>query len=140
MLRDGDDTGLWHLIDSSMKYIFIHGHIHLFNFISSFYRAATIIGNIPWIAEYAKQVPGVGKDLKAFRSFGMTQASIRKTQGSQHRDLFHYLVIALGLFRFLWLTTVSRSLTKKASKNNRFHSVKSSQMELWLSLRVSTLF
>jgi len=72
MLRDGDKDGLWHLLEGGM-------------------RTATILGHVPWIVPFVKPLPGVGEDLKQFRIFGIAQAIRRKKEGSQIRDLFHYL-------------------------------------------------
>jgi len=55
-------------------------------------RTAVLIGHIPWVGEYVKFLPGVGKGPKRLRAFSMRQLSIRKNEGSGKRDLFYYLV------------------------------------------------
>lgn len=91
MLQDGDKTGFWHLIEGSMRLAFIHNERWI-NLISIPCRAATMLGNIPWFVQFAKCIPGVGEDLKAFRAFGISQATIRRDAGSKYKDLFYYLV------------------------------------------------
>jgi hypothetical protein len=61
---------------------------------------------VPWLPFYVLRIPGLGKDVKAFREFAMSRAVTRKLQGSLTKDLFHHLAsLFLGfiLSRLTWL-------------------------------------
>ncbi|KAF8442381.1 cytochrome P450 [Boletus edulis BED1] len=80
MLRDGDKDNTWHLLESGLP-------------------LALILTHVPWLGKYYVRVPGIGSDLKKFRSFCQERASLRRTQGSQSKDLFHYLIDEAGVER-----------------------------------------
>lgn len=52
-----------------------------------------VLSHVPWLGKYYVKLPGIGEDLKKFRMFCQERASLRRLQGSQSKDLFHYLVI-----------------------------------------------
>ena len=47
---------------------------------------------IPWIAPFLKALPGAGNALKKFQSIEASYATQRVAGGSQHKDLWYYLV------------------------------------------------
>ena len=50
-----------------------------------------MLGHIPWIGRYAKSLP-VSMDLKRFRAFTVQRFLLRKSEGSERKDLFYHLV------------------------------------------------
>jgi hypothetical protein len=57
------------------------------------HRTALVLSHVPWLGKYYVKLPGIGEDLKKFRMFCQERATLRRSQGSQSKDLFHYLVI-----------------------------------------------
>ncbi|KAG1747161.1 cytochrome P450 [Suillus paluster] len=80
MLRDGDKDNTWHLLESGLP-------------------TALVLSHLPWLGKYYVKLPGIGEDLKKFRMFCQERAMLRRTQGSQSKDLFHYLIDEAGLER-----------------------------------------
>ncbi|KIJ62772.1 hypothetical protein HYDPIDRAFT_41487 [Hydnomerulius pinastri MD-312] len=80
MLRDGDKDNTWHLLESGLP-------------------LALILTHVPWLGKYYVKLPGIGADLKKFRSFCQERATLRRSQGSQSKDLFHYLIDEEGVER-----------------------------------------
>lgn len=78
MIHEGDSEGLWHLLKGGL-------------------RTATLIGHIPWVGMYVKNLPGVGMDLKRFRAFAMQRFLLRKDEGSGQKDLFYHLADEAGV-------------------------------------------
>jgi len=58
-----------------------------------FLRTALVLSHVPWLGKYYVKLPRLGEDLKKFRMFCQERATLRRSQGSQSKDLFHYLVI-----------------------------------------------
>ncbi|KAF9651179.1 cytochrome P450 [Thelephora ganbajun] len=77
MLRDGDLTGHWPLIESGMK-------------------AFALIGHLPWLARFMMLVPGSKNDLDNMRKACFERAILRKKKGTKQKDLFYYLSDELG--------------------------------------------
>ena len=50
------------------------------------------MSHVPWTGYFYVKIPGVGRGLKAFRSYAIQRATIRKAQGSQNKDIFYHLV------------------------------------------------
>ncbi|OJA16411.1 hypothetical protein AZE42_05499 [Rhizopogon vesiculosus] len=80
MLRDGDKDNTWHLLESGLP-------------------IALVLSHVPWLGKYYVKLPGIGEDLKKFRMFCQQRATLRRSQGSQSKDLFHYLIDEAGLER-----------------------------------------
>jgi len=80
MMRDGDKDDIWHLLESGLP-------------------TALVLSHLPWLGKYYAKVPGIGKDLKKFRSFCGERAAIRRLQGSQMKDLFYHLIDESGVER-----------------------------------------
>ncbi|KAG0705711.1 cytochrome P450 [Suillus ampliporus] len=80
MLRDGDKDNTWHLLESGLP-------------------TALVLSHVPWLGKYYVKLPAIGEDLKKFRTFCQERAMFRRTQGSQSKDLFHYLIDEAGLER-----------------------------------------
>ncbi|KIK98681.1 hypothetical protein PAXRUDRAFT_31013 [Paxillus rubicundulus Ve08.2h10] len=80
MLRDGDKDDTWHLLESGLP-------------------LALILSHVPWLGQYYIKLPGIGADLKKFRSFCQERALRRHHQGSQSKDLFHHLIDEAGIER-----------------------------------------
>jgi hypothetical protein len=80
MLRDGDKDNTWHLLESGLP-------------------LALILTHLPWLGKYYVRLPGIGANLKKFRSFCQERASLRRSQGSQCKDLFHHLIDEAGVER-----------------------------------------
>ncbi|KAH7927912.1 cytochrome P450 [Leucogyrophana mollusca] len=80
MLRDGDIDNTWHLLESGLP-------------------TALVLTHVPWLGTYYAKLPGVGQSLKKFRSYCQERASLRRSQGSQAKDLFHYLIDESGVER-----------------------------------------
>ncbi|KAL4246842.1 Cytochrome P450 superfamily protein [Abortiporus biennis] len=51
----------------------------------------TIFDSLPWLAYFARNVPGLGEDVKRMREMGIGKAALRNKQGSKTKDLFYYL-------------------------------------------------
>ncbi|KAH7913197.1 cytochrome P450 [Hygrophoropsis aurantiaca] len=80
MLRDGDKDDTWHLLESGLP-------------------TALVLTHVPWLGRYYAKLPGVGQNLKKFRTYCQERASLRRAQGSQSKDLFHYLIDEAGVER-----------------------------------------
>ncbi|KAG6330511.1 hypothetical protein ID866_8578 [Astraeus odoratus] len=80
MLRDGDKDNTWHLLESGLP-------------------LALVLSHVPWLGKYYVMLPGIGEDLKKFRSFCEERALRRRSQGSLTKDLFHYLIDEAGIER-----------------------------------------
>ncbi|KAI5982762.1 cytochrome P450 [Pisolithus marmoratus] len=80
MLRDGDKDNTWHLLESGLP-------------------LALVLSHVPWLGKYYTSLPGIEDDLKKFRSYCQARALHRRTQGSQTKDLFHYLIDEEGIER-----------------------------------------
>ncbi|KAH7884698.1 cytochrome P450 [Phlebopus sp. FC_14] len=80
MLRDGDRDKTWHLLESGLP-------------------LALVLTHVPWLGKYYVKLPGIGADLKKFRTFCQDRATLRRIQGSQSKDLFHYLIDEAGVER-----------------------------------------
>ncbi|PPR03076.1 hypothetical protein CVT24_012389 [Panaeolus cyanescens] len=73
MIKDGDTTGLWHLLEGGQ-------------------RNAIFMSHVPWFGQLALRLPGFATDLKAFRVYAKGRAMARKKNGSPHMDIFHHLI------------------------------------------------
>lgn len=80
MLRDGDKDNTWHLLESGLP-------------------LALVLSHVPWLGKYYASLPSIGEDLKKFRSYCQARALRRHAQGSQTKDLFHYLIDEEGIER-----------------------------------------
>ena len=58
----------------------------------AFYRAVTLLGHVPWLAEFLALVPAVVNALDEMKQLYFDRAVARKKEGTREKDLFHYLV------------------------------------------------
>lgn len=56
---------------------------------------AIVFEHMPWLAPFAKRVPGFGHNLKSLRAMALERTTQRYTNGSDCKDLFYYLVSTL---------------------------------------------
>ncbi|EIW84003.1 high nitrogen upregulated cytochrome P450 monooxygenase 2 [Coniophora puteana RWD-64-598 SS2] len=78
MIRDGDVDNTWKLFDSGLP-------------------LALVLSHVPWLGQYYVMLPRVGHALKKFRTFCQDRARLRQKEGSQVKDLFHYLIDEAGV-------------------------------------------
>ncbi|KAF9048451.1 cytochrome P450 [Panaeolus papilionaceus] len=78
MIKEGDKTGLWHLLEGGQ-------------------RNAIFMSHVPWLGQLAFRFPGFAQDLKAFRNHAKGRALERKKNGSTHKDIFHHLIDEDGI-------------------------------------------
>lgn len=91
MLRDGDLTGQWNLIEAGMRCNHPFPSPYL-RFSKRFHRMFTLVGHLPWLARFILLIPGSTNDLDAMRKAGHERAIARKKEGTKQKDLFYYLV------------------------------------------------
>ncbi|KAJ7638131.1 cytochrome P450 [Mycena rosella] len=58
---------------------------------------ALFLSHLPWTAEFYLRLPGVGRDLRAFRTYAAQRAFERKARGSHQKDVFYHLIDEAGL-------------------------------------------
>lgn len=96
MMNAGRDTeGLWHMMDIAVVFVFfISLYRKWYTYSSSLNRLSALssLSIIPWTAPFLKALPGAGSALKKFQRIAATYATQRVAGGSQHRDLWYYLV------------------------------------------------
>jgi len=76
LMQTEDSQRLWHQLENAQP-------------------EALVMSHIPWIGELSRWLP-FGNGLKSFRNYAIERAIQRKTQGSQHKDLFYYLIDEAG--------------------------------------------
>ena len=90
MLRDGDLTGHWALVEAGMRFYCPFPTFTLF--LKHPYRIFTLIGHLPWLARFIMLIPGSTNDLDNMRKACFERAIARKKKGAEQKDLFYYLV------------------------------------------------
>ena len=99
MLRDGDLTGHWALVESGMKYQCPLTSVY-HSAAERFRRIFNLVGHLPWLARFIILIPGSTNDLDNMRKACFEQALARKKKGTKQKDLFYYLVGTAFLFLY----------------------------------------
>lgn len=69
--------------------------------------AGTLYEHVPWLARFAKAIPGMAEDIKRMRKMGLQRAATRTKRGSTTKDVFYYLVRAAQVPELAKLTPVA---------------------------------
>ena len=99
MLRDGDSTGQWAMLQAGMKYS-CPFPVAYQSVAKRFRSIFTLVGHLPWLARFMMLIPGISNNLDSMRKAGFEKAVARKKEGSKQKDLFYYLVSITRFFYF----------------------------------------
>lgn len=55
-------------------------------------RFSLVTGHSPWFGKYYMLFPGMGRNMRRFRTFCWNRAALRKAEGSSTNDVFYHLV------------------------------------------------
>lgn len=123
MLREGDLTGHWALIESGMKYhrpfLFLYQRVS-----ERFRRIFTLVGHLPWLARFIMLIPGSTNDLDTMRKACFEKVMARKKKGAKQKDLFYYLVSTKLSPSLVGVQTRSRCLRSpmnSVQKKKKYH-------------------
>jgi hypothetical protein len=72
--------------------IAIASNDHFFLFFLVRCSVLAIFGEVPWLAYYAKKIPGMGEDSKILKEMAVQRAKKRYAAGATNKDIFYYLV------------------------------------------------
>lgn len=98
-MRDGDNDGIWRLLEARVRYEIDAFYIRNFTY-GAFHRNLAPLIHIPWATRLLLKIPSITGSVKKFREFTVACARRRKELGSTTKDLYYHLV-RLFPFHFL---------------------------------------
>ena len=125
MLREGDVTGHWAVLESGLRY-YRSFPFPYWRISERFRRIFTLLGHLPWLARFIPLIPGRANDLDSMRKSCFERAMARKKKGTEQKDLFYYLVSIDNFFVQFIAGALTRphhfhSLTNWVQKKRKYH-------------------